>query len=80
MIEKNFDFNRLYGKVLRYYLRKKHYSKEQANLIAQRVVQKEMRLRTCKNANCGHLLYDHLRNYESCLIDKCDCTKFVRAA
>jgi hypothetical protein len=79
MIEKGFDFNRLYGKVVKYYLQKKHYPKEKANLIAQKVVQKEMSLRTCQNSKCHHLLYDHLRNYESCLIDKCECGGFVKA-
>ena len=78
MIERSFDFNRLYGKIVKYYLSKRHYTKEKANLIAQRVVQKELDLRTCKNSKCGHLLYDHMRNYESCLIDKCECEKFVK--
>ena len=80
MIEKDFDFNRLYDKVLKYYLKKRRYTKEQANLIAQKVVQKELNLRTCKNIKCGHLLYDHLRNFESCLIDRCECEKFIKAA
>ncbi|MGQ0772385.1 MAG: hypothetical protein ACT4NT_06415 [Nitrososphaerota archaeon] len=78
MIEKNFDFNRLYGRIVKYYLSKRHYTKEKANLIAQRVVQKELSLRTCHNSKCGHLLYDHIRNYESCLIEKCGCEKFVK--
>ncbi|MEM2785301.1 MAG: hypothetical protein QXW37_00750 [Candidatus Nitrosotenuis sp.] len=80
MIEKNFDFNRLYDRVLRYYLIKKHYTKEQANFIAQRVVQKEKDMRTCKNAKCGHMLHDHLRNYESCLVGNCGCERFSRAS
>ncbi len=78
MIEKNFDFNRLYGKIVKYYLSKRNYTKEKANQIAQKVVQKELGLRTCKNSKCGHLLYDHIRNYESCLVDECDCEKFVK--
>ncbi len=78
MIERSFDFNRLYGKIVKYYLGKRHYTKEEANLIAQKVVQKEIGLRTCRNSKCGHLLYDHIRNYESCLVDKCNCEKFVK--
>jgi predicted RNA-binding Zn ribbon-like protein len=80
MIEKNFDFNKLYGRIVKYYLEQKHYTKEKANFIAQKVVLKEKRVRTCQNTGCGHLLYDHLRNYESCLIDKCGCRKFVKTA
>jgi predicted RNA-binding Zn ribbon-like protein len=79
MIERGFDFNKLYGRVVRYYLSKRHYTKEKANLIAQKVVQKELNLRTCQNSKCGHLLYDHMRNYESCLVDKCECGKFLKA-
>lgn len=77
MIERGFDFNRLYGRIVRYYLDKRKYSKERANVIAQKVVQREKRLRTCQK--CTHLLYDHLRNYESCLVEKCDCPRFEKA-
>ena len=79
MIEKRFDINRLYGRIVRYYFDKKHYTKEKANRIAQKVVQKEITLRTCHNSKCGHLLHDHLRNYESCLVDSCICEKFVKS-
>jgi hypothetical protein len=79
MIEKSFDFNKLYGKIVRYYLDKKNYTKEKANFIAQKVVMREKMMRTCQNSRCGHLLYDHLRNYESCLVDDCQCSKFVKA-
>ncbi|QLH08797.1 hypothetical protein [Candidatus Nitrosotenuis sp. DW1] len=78
MIEKYFDINRLYGKILRYYIDKKRYSKEEANAIAQKIIQKERRIRMCKNANCKHLLNDHIRNYDSCLIESCTCEKFTR--
>ncbi|HXW02095.1 MAG TPA: hypothetical protein VD828_01820 [Candidatus Nitrosotenuis sp.] len=78
MIEKNFDFTKLYGRVVKYYLDKKHYTKEKANFIAQKVVQREKKMRTCQNSRCGHLLYDHMRNYESCLIDECTCREFVK--
>jgi len=77
MIERGFDFNRLYGRIVRYYLDKRRYSKERANIIAQKVVQREKRLRTCQK--CTHLLHDHLRNYESCLVEKCDCARFEKA-
>lgn len=78
MIEKYFDINGLYGKVLRYYVGKKHYSKEDANAIAQKIVQKEQKKRMCKNTDCKHLLNDHIRNYDSCLIESCTCEKFTR--
>lgn len=79
MIESRFDFNKLYGRIVRYYLDKKHYPKEMANQIAQRVVQKEIMARTCENSSCGHLLHDHLRNYESCLVARCGCEKFTKS-
>ncbi|CAE6500505.1 MAG: hypothetical protein QXE84_07915 [Candidatus Nitrosotenuis sp.] len=78
MIEKGFDFGRLYRKIVRYYITKHHYTKEKANMIAQSVVRKEMRLRTCQNSDCSHLLYDHLRNYQSCLVGDCKCQRFQR--
>ena len=78
MIEKYFDIDRLYGKVLRYYVSKKHYSREEANAIAQKIVQRELNKRMCKNTNCKHLLNDHVRNYDSCLIESCICEKFTR--
>jgi len=56
MIEKYFDINRLYGRVIRYYMNKKHYSKEDANIIAQKIIQKEKSRRMCKNTDCKHLL------------------------
>ncbi|MFM8659242.1 MAG: hypothetical protein ACKOCQ_04825 [Candidatus Nitrosotenuis sp.] len=79
MLERRFDFNKMYGKIVRYYLEKKHYTKEKANLIAQQVVQRELKQRTCRNSGCGHLLHDHLRNNEVCLVSKCECAKFIRA-
>jgi len=78
MIEKYFDINRLYGKVIRYYVDKKHYSKEKANVLAQKIIQKERNRRMCKNTHCQHLLNDHVRNYDSCLIESCKCEKFTR--
>jgi hypothetical protein len=78
MIEKYFDVDRLYGRILRYYVAKRHYSKEDANSIAQKIVQKERNRRTCKNTHCKHLLNDHVRNYDSCLVESCVCEKFTR--
>jgi len=78
MIESGFDFDRLYKKVVRYYVGRRRFSKERANFIAQRVVQREIRLRTCQNSGCSHLLHDHMRNYESCLVSLCECRRFQR--
>jgi len=49
MLESRFDFNKLYGRIVRYYLEKKHYPKEVANQIAQKIVQREIKQRTCAN-------------------------------
>ena len=77
MIEKYFDINRLYGDIVRYYINKRHLSVENANNIAQKVIQKERNKRTCKNTICKHLLNDHVRNYNSCLVESCKCAKFT---
>ena len=77
MIEKYFDIDRLYGRMLRYYVTKKHYSKEEANAIAQKIVQKERNRRTCKNTVCRHLLNDHVRNRGSCLVGLRGCEEFT---
>ena len=77
MIEKYFDVNGLYGRILRYYVAKRHYSKEEANLIAQKIVQRERERRMCKNSGCRHLLNDHVRNHDSCLVGSCTCEKFA---
>lgn len=77
MLERNFDYDKLYGKVVRYYLKKKHFDKEKANFIAQSIVMRERKKRTCQNSRCGHTLYDHLRNHETCLVNECSCSGFV---
>ncbi len=77
MLEKYFDADRLYGRILRYYVAKKHYSKEEANAIAQKIIQRERNRRTCKNVQCRHLLNDHIRNIGSCLVGPCMCEEFA---
>ena len=77
MIQKQFDPDLLYNRIVHYYIDKKGYSKEQANLIAQRVVKREKERRQCKNQNCHHSLDDHIRNSDTCLKLNCDCVKFV---
>ncbi|MDE1862880.1 MAG: hypothetical protein KGI33_08205 [Thaumarchaeota archaeon] len=77
MMSHRFDPNELYNRIVHYYIDKKGYSKEKANQIAQRVVQRETYRRTCKNANCGHSMDDHMRTRETCLVIDCDCRKFV---
>ncbi|MDE1727163.1 MAG: hypothetical protein KGH89_07885 [Thaumarchaeota archaeon] len=72
-----FDPNELYNRVVHYYIDKKKYSKEKANQIAQRVVQREKTRHTCKNENCGHLMEDHIRTKETCMVLDCDCRQFV---
>lgn len=77
LIEKTFDSDLLYNKIVHYYVDKKNYSKEQANAIAQNVIKREIHRRKCKNFQCGHSSTDHIRNVETCLVLKCTCTEFV---
>ena len=77
LIEKIFDSDLLYNKIVHYYVDKKKYSKEKANVIAQNVIKREISRRKCKNFHCGHLLSDHIRNAETCLVLNCNCTKFI---
>lgn len=72
-----FDPNELYNRVVHYYIDKKGYSKEKANDIAQRVVQREKSRHTCKNIKCGHMMDDHIRTKGTCLVLDCDCREFV---
>ncbi len=76
MLEKQFKPDLLYNKVVHYYMDKKGYSKEQANQIAQSVVEREAQRRICKNEKCKHFSHDHVRNSETCLVEKCECDKF----
>mgnify|MGYP001181485831 FL=1 len=78
MLEKQFNSDLLYNKVVHFYIDKKGYSKEQANSIAQLVVQKESQRRICKNEKCKHFSHDHIRNSETCLALNCECSKFTK--
>ncbi len=75
--EKQFDANALYNRVVHYYIDKKGYSKEKATAIAQKVVDREKTRRICKNTKCRHLMDDHIRNHETCLVLDCDCRQFL---
>ena len=78
MLEKQFDANLLYNRVVHFYMDKKGFTKEKANAIAQSVVKREAERRICKNAECKHFLHDHVRNSETCLVPYCRCGKFTR--
>jgi hypothetical protein len=78
LIEKTFDPDLLYNKIVHYYVDKKGFSKEKANQIAQNVIKREHERRKCKNFQCGHSLDDHVRNVDTCLILNCVCRKFVK--
>ena len=60
LLEKQFNPDLLYNRVVHFYIDKKGYSKDQANEIAQRVVQKEAQRRICKNEKCKHFSHDHI--------------------
>lgn len=77
MMHNEFDPNELYNRVVHYYIDKKSYSKEKANLIARKVVEREKSRRICKNVNCGHFKDDHIRSNETCLVSDCECRKFT---
>ncbi len=78
LIEKQFNPDLLYNKVVHYYIDKKKYSREKANEIAQAVIKREAERRMCKNTECAHSLDDHIRNSGTCLVLNCDCSKFVK--
>ncbi|MCA9812168.1 MAG: hypothetical protein KC483_04820 [Nitrosarchaeum sp.] len=78
MLEKQFNPELLYNKIVHYYIDKKGYSKEKANSIAQLVIKREALKRICKNHNCGHFSHDHIRNTETCLATNCECRKFFK--
>ena len=77
MLEKQFNPDMLYNRVVHFYMDKKGYTKDQANQIAQSVVKREAQKRICKNENCNHFSHDHIRNAETCLVENCDCDKFT---
>ena len=76
MLEKQFNPELLYNKVVHFYMDKKGFSKDKANQIAQSVVEREAQRRICKNDKCKHFSHDHIRNTETCLVENCDCDKF----
>ena len=78
MIEKQFNEDLLYNRIVHYYIDKKNYSKGTANEIAQSVVIREKLRRTCKNPDCNHLLNAHIRNSSTCLKLECMCSHFVK--
>ena len=78
MLEKQFNPEMLYNRVVHFYIDKKGFSKDKANKIAQTVVQKEALRRICKNEKCKHFSHDHIRNAETCLVDNCGCNEFTK--
>ena len=78
MIEKKFNADKLYSRIIHYYVDKKGFGKEKANAIAQSVIKKEIHRRICKNPMCNHMFEDHIRNSETCLMLDCDCRQFVK--
>ena len=78
MLEKQFNPEMLYNRVVHFYIDKKGYSKDKANEIAQSVVQKESLRRICKNDKCKHFSHDHIRNLETCLVENCQCSEFTK--
>ncbi len=78
MLEKEFNPELLYNRIVHYYIDKKMYTKEKANAIAQAVVNRESQRRLCKNNDCGHSLDDHIRNSSTCLVLSCSCSKFEK--
>ena len=77
MLEKPFNPDLLYNRVVHFYIDKKGYTKDQANQIAQSVVKRESQRRICKNEKCKHFSHDHIRNSETCLVENCECEKFT---
>ena len=78
MLEKQFNPEMLYNRIVHFYIDKKGFSKYKANEIAQTVVQKESLRRICKNEKCKHFSHDHIRNVETCLVDNCECNEFTK--
>ncbi len=77
-LKKQFNPDLLYNQIVHYYIDKKGYSKEEANVIAQRVITRESQRRICKNTKCGHMLHKHIENQGTCFVLSCTCTKFVK--
>lgn len=79
MIEKEFNADKIYSRIIHYYVDRRGYKKEKANQIAQSVIRREATRRMCKNPSCGHLFEDHVRNSDTCLMLDCDCRQFIKA-
>lgn len=75
MVEREFNAEKLYNDIVHYYVDKKGYTSDQANRIAQVVVIRESKRRTCQT--CNHMSHDHIANTGTCLYVDCMCTKFV---
>ena len=78
MLEKQFNPNLLYNRIVHFYIDKKLYSKEKANSIAQVIVRKETQTRICNNKLCKHFTHNHIRNTETCLVIDCKCNQFAK--
>jgi len=78
LLEKPFNPNFLYNGVVHFYMDKKGYSKENANSIAQVIVQRETQRRICKNEFCKHFSHNHIRNGEICKVVDCKCSEFTK--
>lgn len=76
-MDNKIDQEKIYNKVVHYYIDKKGYSKDKANQIAQAVVNRELKRKICKNETCRHFDTDHIGQSGICLKIKCDCKKFV---
>lgn len=74
--DRKFNAEKLYNNVVHYYIDKKRYSAEQANRIAQIVVMREARRRTCYA--CGHMDHHHMGNTGTCLYVDCQCARFTK--
>jgi len=79
VIEKEFNADKIYSRIIHYYVDRRGYKKEKANQIAQSVIRREATRRMCKNPSCGHLFEDHVRNSDACLMLDCDCRQFIKA-
>ena len=80
MLEKEFNPDMLYSRIVHHYMDKKGYDKTRANAIAQNVVQREAQKRICRTKGCGHFSHDHIRNTEACLVTNCTCRGFTNAS
>ena len=75
MVERDFDAEGLYNRVVHFYIDKKRLKPQEANRIAQMVVIRETAKRTCRT--CGHMNHSHIANTRTCLYGDCSCSEFV---